>query len=49
MKKFFQAIGMLTLMCLSFIYAEKTAMVVKETDSLMMEIKKQNVKYKEEL
>ncbi|NLL45076.1 MAG: polysaccharide deacetylase family protein [Mollicutes bacterium] len=48
MKKFFQAIGMLTLMCLSFIYAEKTAMVVKETDSLMMEIKKQNVKYKEE-
>lgn len=48
MKKFFQTLGMITLMCLSFIYTEKTATVVKETDDIMIEIKKQNAEYKQE-
>lgn len=48
MKKFFQTLGMITLMCLSFIYTEKTALVVKETDNIMIQIKKQNIEYKVE-
>jgi peptidoglycan/xylan/chitin deacetylase (PgdA/CDA1 family) len=48
MKKFFQTIGMISLICLSFIYTEKTVNVVKEVDSIMIEIKKENSKYKEE-
>ena len=45
MKKFFQAIGMITLVCLSFIYTEKTVNVVKEVDEIMIKIKEENLKY----
>ena len=40
MKKFFECIGMITLVCVSFFFTEKTARVVKETDEIMVEIKK---------
>ncbi len=40
MKKFFECIGMITLVCFSFFVTEKTAGVVKEMDDIMIEIKK---------
>lgn len=40
MKKFFECIGMITLVCFSFFFTEKTAGVVKESDQIMIEIKK---------
>lgn len=40
MKKFFECIGMISLVCVSFFFTEKTAHVVKETDEIMIEIKK---------
>ncbi|MCI8545410.1 MAG: polysaccharide deacetylase family protein [Bacilli bacterium] len=40
MKKFFECIGMISLVCVSFFFTEKTARVVKETDEIMVEIKK---------
>lgn len=40
MKKFFECIGMISLVCISFFFTEKTARVVKETDEIMVEIKK---------
>ncbi len=40
MKKFFECIGMISLVCVSFFFTEKTAHVVKETDEIMVEIKK---------
>ncbi|MCI9232976.1 MAG: polysaccharide deacetylase family protein [Bacilli bacterium] len=40
MKKFFECIGMISLVCVSFFFTEKTARVVKETDNIMVEIKK---------
>lgn len=42
MKKFFQAIGIISLLCFSFIYTEKTVTVVKEFDDIMVQIKEQN-------
>lgn len=45
MKKFFQAIGIISLLCFSFIYTEKTVMVVKEFDDIMIEIKRVNELY----
>ena len=45
MKKFFQAIGIISLLCFSFIYTEKTVTVVKEFDDIMIEIKKINESY----
>lgn len=48
MKKLFQALGMMSLICLSFIYTEKTVNVVKEVDDIMIEIKRENTKYKQE-
>lgn len=42
MKKFFECIGMISLVCVSFFFTEKTARVVKETDDIMIEIKKVN-------
>lgn len=42
MKKFFQVIGMISLICVSFFFTEKTANVVKEADTIMIEIKKKN-------
>lgn len=46
MKKFFQAIGIISLLCFSFIYTEKTVTVVKEFDEIMVQIKEQNNSYK---
>jgi len=40
MKKFFQTIGIISLLCFSFIYTEKTVTVVKEFDDIMVQIKK---------
>lgn len=39
MKKFFEYIGLLTLVCFSFFYTERTASVVKELDDIMIKIK----------
>lgn len=46
MKKFFQAIGIVSLLCFSFIYTEKTVTVVKEFDDIMVQIKEKNESYK---
>lgn len=40
MKKFFECIGMVTLVCCSFFFTEKTVHVVKEADHIMVEIEK---------
>lgn len=48
MKKFFQAIGLLTLMVFGFFYTEKTALVVKNLDKLMVTIKEQQDAYQVE-
>lgn len=48
MKKLFQAIGMISLICFSFFYTEKAALVVKETDQLLVRIKEQAGQYKVE-
>lgn len=48
MKKFFQAVGIISLLCLSFIYTEKTVTVVKEFDDIMIQIKEKNNTYKKE-
>lgn len=45
MKNFFQVIGIISLLCFSFIYTEKTVTVVKEFDDIMIEIKKVNESY----
>lgn len=39
MKKLFQGIGMISLICFSFFYTEKAALVVKETDDLLITIR----------
>lgn len=39
MKKLFEAVGFITLICLSFVYTEKTVNVVKEYDDIMITIK----------
>lgn len=39
MNKFFQFMGILTLICFSFFYTEKTSMVVREYDEIMKQIK----------
>lgn len=46
MKKLFESLGVITLICLSFLYTEKTVEVVKEYDEIMIEIKKQNKNFK---
>jgi len=46
MKKFFQTIGIISLLCFSFIYTEKTVTVVKEFDDIMIKIKSENSSYK---
>ncbi len=45
MKKLFQTVGIITLMCFSFFYTEKTAKVVKEYDEIMIEIRKNEKNY----
>lgn len=45
MKKFFECLGILTLLCGSFIYTEKATTVVKELDDIMIQIKAKKDKY----
>lgn len=45
MKKFFKYLGILTLLCGSFIYTEKATTVVKELDDIMIQIKANKDKY----
>lgn len=40
MKRFFEYIGVISLACFSFFFTEKTMNVVKESDSLLLEIRK---------
>lgn len=47
MKKIFETIGMISLICVSFIFTERTANVVKEVDNLMVEIKQKSSQYSE--
>lgn len=44
MKKLFETLGIFSLLCISFIYTEKTVTVVKEFDDIMVEIKEQSKK-----
>lgn len=46
MKKIFEGIGILSLVCLSFLYTEKAVDVVKEYDEIMVSIKEENENYK---
>lgn len=46
MRKFFRNIGIISLICFSFYFTEKTVKVIKEADTLMIEIKnKQDIYY----
>lgn len=45
MKRFFEILGFLSLVCFSFFYTEKTIDVVKEVDDIMIELKEQEQKY----
>lgn len=46
MKKFFQILGLITLICFSFFITEKTALVVNNMDDIMINIKQNKDKYK---
>ena len=48
MKKIFQMIGLISLICFSFFVTEKTALVVSEMDEIMIEIKANYEKYSKE-
>lgn len=45
MRKIFEYIGLITLMCFSFFITEKTTLVVQNVDDLMAEIKENSSKY----
>ena len=45
MKKFFEYIGLLSLVCFSFFLTDKTASVVQEVDDLMIQIKSHQEEY----
>lgn len=47
MKRFFEILGFLSLICFSFFYTEKTIDVVKEVDDIMITLKEQAPKYQE--
>lgn len=47
MKKIFQTIGLLALICFSFIYTDKAITVLKENDPLMIEIQSNTDKYQQ--
>jgi len=49
MKKFFEYLGLITLVGFSFFYTERTASVVKELDDIMIKIKEVSSNYKEEV
>lgn len=46
MKKIFQIIGLISLICFSFFITEKTSIVVSDLDDIMIEIKSNYKKYK---
>lgn len=48
MKNIFKSIGLLTLICVSFIYTEKTINVAKEIDEIMIKIKEEAPNFKQE-
>ena len=48
MKKLFKYIGILSLVLASFIITEKTSMVIKETDDIMIKIKEEKTKFEQE-
>lgn len=48
MKKFFKYIGLLTLICVSFIYTEKTLNVAKVMDEIMIKIKEEAPNFSKE-
>lgn len=45
MRKFFRNLGIISLICFSFYFTEKTVTVVREADELMIEIKKRQSQY----
>ncbi len=47
MKKFFEILGLISLMCFSFFYTEQTVSVVKEYDDIMIELKEKADSYKQ--
>ena len=48
MKKLFKYIGIISLVLASFIITEKTSMVIKETDDIMIKIKEEKNKFEQE-
>ena len=46
MKKYFQIVGIIALACFSFIFTEKTALMVRNSDTLMQTIKENESLYK---
>ncbi len=46
MRKFFEIVGLVALVCVSFIYTEKTVSVVYDMDDIMVKIKEEASKYK---
>ena len=48
MKKFFQIIGLFSLLIFSFFLTDKTATVIKNMDDIMVEIKKNEHLFKED-
>lgn len=49
MKKYFQIVGMISLVCFSFFYTEKTSTVLKEKDEIMMELREKSEHLKTEV
>ena len=49
LKKFFQLLGLTSLICFSFFYTEKVGYVVREMDSLMEEIKEKGISNRVEI
>ena len=45
MKKFFESLGLITLVCFIFFYTEKNTSVVKELDDIMIKIKEVSPNY----
>ena len=45
-KKYFQIVGILTLACFSFIFTEKTSVILRDNDELMKTIKEKQEEYK---
>lgn len=46
MKRLFESVGLITLVCFSFFYTEKTVNVVREYDDIMITIKEKQKEYK---